>query len=188
MKSGLVISAAAVAILLAMVGWFVSRAATETNRRFEAEFATRRFFSLNVENPCDYPLPESIPLTDEEVVYAAECIVRENGYTDVPPVSDRTKILAEPVWGMPNEETLAQRRNTLEPRAVGLEFPEPDADDSGWYQIYFRIKAKPEYTQEQLESLDKWGWVLSLSADRRYRRAPHLVRPIDSPDLRIVDK
>src|SRR5262245_59655886 len=60
-------------------------------------------------------------LTEAEAIQAAEKFIADNGYTDLPPIADKTKLAYESVeWASDSDELLKQRHNTLERKAYGL--------------------------------------------------------------------
>ena len=54
------------------------------------------------------------PLTEREAAARFEQFVIANGYTDLPPTDDASKLVAEPVNGSTGEAEIASRKNTLE--------------------------------------------------------------------------
>src|SRR5262245_53743607 len=62
-------------------------------------------------------------LTEAEAIQVAEKFIADNGYTDLPPIADETKITYETVErASSTDELLKQRYNTLERRAYGLRY------------------------------------------------------------------
>lgn len=60
-------------------------------------------------------------LSESEAVRLAECFVVQNGYTDLPPMQDLSKLSYETFDDVPPaERALEVRRNTLERRAYGV--------------------------------------------------------------------
>lgn len=90
------------------------------------------------DDPCAYPLPKDRELDETEAVAAAECFVIENGYTDLPPSSDPSRIVPENVDPMTDEFGMKLRHNSLQRRAASVTH-----DDEFWggsWMVIFRPK------------------------------------------------
>jgi hypothetical protein len=59
-------------------------------------------------------------LSEADVIRRAEDFVVQQGYTDLPPIADRSKWSPDSVWGKPDDVIMQSRRNSLEPRAYGV--------------------------------------------------------------------
>jgi hypothetical protein len=67
-------------------------------------------------------------ISSERAVEIAERFVRENGYTDAPDSAIRSQLDLESIeWTNDRTELLKARRNTLQPKAIGVK-----ATDGGW--------------------------------------------------------
>ena len=77
------------------------------------------------------------PLTLSQAVQRAEQFIRENGYTDLPPTKDKSKIKYESIeWAPSIKELLDERYNTLERMAYG--YVRENKGGGGW-TIVFRF-------------------------------------------------
>ncbi len=60
-------------------------------------------------------------INEDEAVKIAENFIIENGYTDLPPTDNKTKIVFESIEGYSDlEELLKFRQNTLQKKAYGI--------------------------------------------------------------------
>src|SRR5712664_1358540 len=59
-------------------------------------------------------------LSESEAIKKAEQFVIEQGYTDLPPTEEKSKLKPEAVFGGTDAPSLALRRNTLERSAYGV--------------------------------------------------------------------
>lgn len=86
------------------------------------------------DKPCEW-LANGKKLSSVEAVRLAECFVEANGYTDLPPVSDRSTLTPENVYPGTDDEGLMMRHNSLERSAYG--YWESSLYGGGW-EIAFR--------------------------------------------------
>ena len=79
------------------------------------------------------------PLTLEEVVAVAERFVRDNGYIDAPVDELKARLDFESIeFGANREELLLQRKNSLQPKAIGAK---PTSEGWGVAFDYFEPQA-----------------------------------------------
>ena len=59
-------------------------------------------------------------LSEAEATRRFEEFVIENGYTDLPPTKDKSKLVPEPVWGGTDPMSIELRRNSLERKPLKI--------------------------------------------------------------------
>jgi hypothetical protein len=78
---------------------------------------------------------EKKKLTEAEAISLAEEFIKNNGYTDLPPTADRTKISHETVEFDDMETMLKNRHNTLQRKAFGVLF-KGRGGSTGWTIVF----------------------------------------------------
>ena len=136
------------------------------------------------ENPCDYPLPQFRELEAEEAIYKAECFVIQNGYTDLPPIADKSKITPENVFQLTNDEGMKIRRNTLERKAYSYERSE--IFGSGWV-IMFRTKYNPIIAGYYGTGFEKWGRAVAMDSYGKRMRIQGSHYQLITPETKIIN-
>jgi hypothetical protein len=75
------------------------------------------------------------PLIKREAIQIAEDFIRQNGYTDLPPMEDKSSLSHESIEYSENpDEILSHRYNTLERNAFGV--IEGGKDGPGWTVVF----------------------------------------------------
>ncbi len=108
-------------------------------------------------------------LSESEIVKIAEDFVREQGYTNEPPIADKSKWSPDSVWGTPSDEEMTERRNQIEKGAYGIVSKSSRTIPWDWVVVFrynpkyepFR-KIDPDYEemtkkQGMAVCLDKYG-------------------------------
>ncbi|MBK9708624.1 MAG: hypothetical protein IPO77_16955 [Acidobacteria bacterium] len=85
-------------------------------------------------------------LTESEIVRLAEDFVKEQGYTNEPPISDKSKWSPDSVWGAPDEEEMAERRNLILSGAYGVVNKSSGTIPWDWV-VVFRYNLQHPYSQ-----------------------------------------
>lgn len=130
------------------------------------------------DDPCEYPQPTDRELDETEAVAAAECFVIQNGYTDLPPTTDKSKITPENVDSMTDEFGMSLRRDSLERRAASVV-----RDEEFWggsWMVMFRMKgqgAETYYGQEMLKTLGRAVVMDFYGKNIRIRHSPYTLTP-----------
>jgi hypothetical protein len=114
-------------------------------------------------------------LTEAEAIRIAEQFVVENGYTDLPPVQDKTKLSYESIDSSDPDQRLKDRFNTLERKAYGVGRGRTKRYNR--WTIVFRYNAKndsyrrviPNYEQR----IKKIGRAVTMDADGSNIRMQH---------------
>ena len=78
-------------------------------------------------------------LSESEAIKKAEQFVIEQGYTDLPPTEEKSRLRPEPVAGGTDAYSLALRRNTLERLACGVL---KEGGKNGSWVVVFRYTAE----------------------------------------------
>src|SRR5712692_9554353 len=91
-------------------------------------------------------------LTEAEAIRVAEKFVAENGYTDLPPAQDKTKLSFEGIDASDPEERLRTRYNSLERKAYGA--GGGSIGEYGW-TIVFHYNAKNERYRQIIPNFDQ---------------------------------
>jgi hypothetical protein len=104
-------------IITCVLLWFTSCHRTELEQAAAEQTKPTSVFS----EPCLAPQSNK-KISAVEAVKLAECFVTANGYTDLPPMVDISKLSYES-WadGPPAEEALKKRHNMLERKASGIQ-------------------------------------------------------------------
>src|SRR5689334_3520608 len=70
------------------------------------------------ENKLPPQLKPGVPLDEQAAIQVAEKFIADNGYTDLPPISDTSKLAHESIeWQSDARQILQFRHNTLEQKA-----------------------------------------------------------------------
>jgi hypothetical protein len=105
-------------------------------------------------------------LTEAEVIEKAEAFVAQQGYTDVPPIKDKSKWSPDSVWGKPDDLIMKSRRNSLEPRAYGVARGNRAKDPYAWI-VVFRMNPNHERYREIVpnykERVKKVGCAVTMN-------------------------
>jgi len=136
------------------------------------------------DDPCVYLQPTDRELTAEEAVAAAECFIIQNGYTDLPPIADRSKLTPENVWGLTDDEGMKMRHDSLERKAHSYE---RNAEFfGGSWVIMFRYKPHPRVVEFYGNRLDYVGRAVVMNLEDKRIRIQHSDYPLTSPRATIV--
>jgi hypothetical protein len=135
------------------------------------------------DNPCDYPQPQNRKLEAEEVVHLAECFIIQNGYTDLPPITDESKLTPENVYPGTDEEGLKMRHDSLERKAYSYIHGERYGD--GWI-VMFRYKPHPDVLKFYGDRLNHIGRAVTMDAHGKRLRLEHSDYPLRMPESRII--
>lgn len=124
------------------------------------------------DDPCLYPQPTDRDIDETEAVAAAECFVIQNGYTDLPPLSDRSRITPENVDPLTDEFGMSLRRDSLERRAATV-----TRDNEFWggsWVVMFRMKGRSaEFYGESSKALGRAVVIDFYGKDIRIQHSPY---------------
>jgi len=93
-------------------------------------------------------------LSESEAIKKAEQFVIEQGYTDLPPTEEKSKLKPEAVFGGTDAPSLALRRNTLERSAYGVLKAERM---SGYWIVVFCYSVQPDSNRARAVSVHPFG-------------------------------
>lgn len=110
-------------------------------------------------------------LEAEEAVYRAECFIIQNGYTDLPPLADKSQITLEDIYTLTVEEGMAMRRDLLERRAFSYR-RDNDFYGGSWV-IMFRYKSHPNMMKFYGEERNHIGRAVVMNFFGRHVRIQH---------------
>jgi hypothetical protein len=106
-------------------------------------------------------------LTEAEAIKKAEEFVARQGYTDLPPIKDKTEWSPDSVWGKPDDLIMKSRRKSLEPRAYGVARGDRTKDPYAWI-VVFRMNPNHERYREVVpnyeEQVRKVGSAVTMNA------------------------
>jgi hypothetical protein len=127
-----------------------------------------------VNKPCPV-FPSGEPVDAAEAIHLAECFLIANGYTDRPPMEDKSKLSYES-WddGPPAEEALARRHNTVENRAYGV--MKGGRSKDGWAVVFRYNLNHPSFSRfrpEFREHLKTVGRGVTMDAYGGRMRVEH---------------
>ncbi len=136
------------------------------------------------DNPCLYPQPTDRYIDETEAVAAAECFVIQNGYTELPPSSDKSKITPENVFPLTDESGMKMRHDSLERRAATVlrdtEF------FGGSLIVMFRGKG-PVFAANYSDDLaNTWGRAVVMDFNGKHARIMHSPHPMKLPGGRVL--
>lgn len=132
-------------------------------------------------DPCAFPQPNNRRLEAQEAIRLAECFIIQNGYTDLPPIEDRSKLTPEFDELGTNEFILQMRHDSLERRAYGFIH-----GDNGSL-IVFRPKQQSHEVHHNEGSTDRVGRAVTVDAYGRQMRMQHQGVFLDFPRLQRLN-
>ena len=136
------------------------------------------------DNPCDYPLPSYRELEADEAVTAAECFVIQNGYTDLPPVADKTKLTPENLFPGTDDEGMKMRHDSLERKAYSYEH-DNELYGGSWV-VMFRYKPNPEVVKFYGDRLSHIGRSVIMDFTGKRIWIQHSDYSLGKPDARVI--
>lgn len=96
-------------------------------------------------------------LTKAQAIALAEQFIAENGYTSLPRKSIKNNLDPESLnWGMPREDELKMRFNTLSPKAIGIK-PGARGHSSGWSVAFDYIERGRNSGSCRVVTMDRKG-------------------------------
>lgn len=178
----------ALAILTFFIGvgslWCISRLESISGKSFSDAVSTVTPVKLTFENPCNYPQPQYRELEAEEAVYLAECFIIQNGYTDFPPVADKSKLTPENVFPGTDEEGMKTRRDSLERKAFS--YYRSELYGGSWV-VMFRYKPHPDVVKFYGDALNYTGRAVTMDFYGKRLRVQHSDYPLRMPEAKIIN-
>lgn len=136
------------------------------------------------ENPCDYPQPQNRELEPDEVIHLAECFIIQNGYTDLPPTTDKSKLTPENVFPGTDEQGLKMRHDSLERKAFS--YRRSEIYDGSW-MVMFRYKPNPDIVKFYGDRLNYSGRAVTMDYYGNRLRVQHSDYPLETPEAKIIN-
>ena len=135
-------------------------------------------------DPCAYPRPIHRKITSEEAVHLAECFIIQNGYTDLPPIEDKSKLKPESVYPGTDELGMQMRHDSLERRAHGFM---GSGEDGGLWMVTFRYRKKPNLVRFYRGKLSTIGRAVTMDGYGKRMRVEHQDFALDIPELQKLN-
>ncbi|MEZ5345839.1 MAG: hypothetical protein R2681_09825 [Pyrinomonadaceae bacterium] len=140
---------------------------------------------LNSENPCDFTVPIQRRLEPEEAVFLAECFIIKNGYTDLPPISDKSKLTPENLYPGTDEEGLRMRHDSLERKAYS--YYRSNIYGGSWV-VMFRYKPHPDVVEFYGDRLNDSGRAVIMDFFGNGIMVQHADYPLETPESKKLDQ
>jgi hypothetical protein len=137
------------------------------------------------DSPCDYPQPLLREINSEEAVYLAECFVIQNGYTDRPPIADKSKLTPENLFALTDEDAMKMRHDSLERNAYSYERSQ---GYGGSWEVMFKFRPHPDVVKFWGEGFDHIGRAVVMDFYGRELRILHSQQPIGMPEAVIIQR
>src|SRR5690349_15601739 len=123
-------------------------------------------------------------LTEDEAIARAEEFIKDNGYTDLPPSEDKSKLVAESVTGGTDAEALKQRHNTLEPKAYGILQDGRSGDD--WCVVFRYNQNNIEHRRLIPQMTGRWGRAVAMDRFGENLKVEHQDLGLESENLKRI--
>ena len=170
--------------ILALIQFYISRPCFSGEDPLDRVYSTVDPVKNIYENACDFQLMPNTLLETEEAIAVAECFILENGYTDRPPLGDKSKITPENVYPQTDEAGMKRRHDSLERRAYS--YYQSEGSNKNW-QILFRYKPKPEIVEYYGERLKTLARAVVMDQYGKDLRIMHSDQPLNLPQAtRII--
>ncbi len=164
--------------------WYLSRIEAESQKSLSDVVSLIPPVKMTVENPCDYPQPKHRELEPEEAVYLAECFIIQNGYTDLPPIADKSKLTPENVYPGTDEEGMKMRHDSLERKAYS--YYRSELYGGSWV-VMFCYKPHPDIVKFYGNRLDYTGRAVIMDFFGKRLRVQHSDYPLRMPEAKIIN-
>ena len=115
-------------------------------------------------------------LTEDEAIARAEEFIKDNGYTDLPPTEDKSRLVPEPVFGGTDEDELKLRHNTLQAKAYGI--IQGGRTGEGWYVVF-------RYNSNNAEN---YGRAVSMNGSGENLKVEHQDIGFESRRLKRINR
>jgi hypothetical protein len=128
-------------------------------------------------SPCDFNPDRVTPVTEKQAVLIAECFVIDNGYTDLPPSTDPSKIIPENIYPLTDEFGMKLRHNSLERKADSI-YRAPESWGGVW-EVTFKVN--PSRVDFALPQEFEFGRMVTMDfygTNVQIRHSPQPLRPL----------
>jgi hypothetical protein len=123
------------------------------------------------ENKLPPQLKTGVPLDEQTAIQVAEKFIADNGYTDLPPMSDTSQLAHESIeWQSDAKQMLQLRQNTLERKAFSFS-QNRQGGKMGW-TIGFRYKGGTEGVGRVV--MEELGRAVTMDLDGGNMRVEHV--------------
>lgn len=140
--------------------------------------------STGSDDPCLYPQPTDREIDGTEAVAAAECFVIQNGYTNLPPSTDKSKIRPENVSPMTDESGMKMRHDSLERRAATI-LRSTEFFGGSWV-VMFRHKGPDSVEYYSDDLANTWGRAVVMDFNGKNIRIMHSMQPMKQPGAGVL--
>jgi hypothetical protein len=138
-----------------------------------------------------FDLRQKHVLTEDEIVKLAEDFVKQQGYTNEPPIPDKSKWSPDSVWGIPTEEDMVERRNLIENVVYGVVNRSSGSIPWDWV-VVFRYNPKHEYFRRVMpdweEMTKKQGMAICVDKYGEHIRKVHQDIYLNDKAIKVIDK
>jgi hypothetical protein len=164
---------------------YLFRIESESRRSLSEAISLVPIVKLVYDNPCDYPQPLLRELNAEEAVYLAECFVVQNGYTDLPPIADKSKLTPENLFALTDEDGMKMRHDSLERKAYSYERSQ---GYGGSWKVMFKFRPHPDVVEFWGEALNHIGSAVVMDFYGGELRILHSQQPIGMPEAVVIKR
>ena len=167
-----------------MIGmWYFSLLESESQKSLSEAVSLVPPVKPTCENPCQYPQPRYRALEAEEAVCLAECFIIQNGYTDLPPLADKSKLTSENVYPGTDEQGMKMRHDSLERKAYS--YYRSELYGGSWV-VMFRYKPHPDIVKFYGDRLNYSGRAVVMDSFGKRLRVQHSDYPLRMPEAKII--
>jgi hypothetical protein len=161
--------------------WYLSSIESASKKAFLEVPDVKPIF----ENPCDYPQSYNQKIVDEEVIHLAECFVIQNGYTDLPPITDKARLTPENLFPKTDKKGMELRRDSLERKAFS--YYQSTMYGGSWI-VMFRYKSNPKVDEYYGERINHIGRAVIMDFYGKGLRIQHSDYPLRMPEAKIINQ
>ncbi len=135
-------------------------------------------------DPCSFTRTDKKKLKASEAIQLAECFIIQNGYTDLPPIEDKSKLTPESVYPGTDDLGMQMRHDSLERRAYGFMQDERDGD----WSVIFRYKRESDEIAHDEGRTYRVARAVVMDAYGRQIRVMHQDFLLDFPRIQRTDR
>jgi hypothetical protein len=165
--------------------WYFSNIESASRKALADAISTVPPVKSTFENPCDGPPPSNREIEAEEAIYLAECFIIQNGYTDLPPMDDKSKLTPENVFPGTDAEGMKMRRDSLERKAYSYE--RDNELYGGRWIVMFRYRPHPDVVKFYGDGFNYTGRAVIMDFYGKRLSVQHSDYPLRSPERIIIN-
>ncbi|HVE59315.1 MAG TPA: hypothetical protein VNB22_20995 [Pyrinomonadaceae bacterium] len=166
--------------------WYFSNIESASRKNLSEAISIVTPVKSTFENPCDGPRPSNREIEAEEAVYLAECFIIQNGYTDLPPIDDKSKLTPENLFPGTDEEGMKMRRDSLE--RIAYSYERDNELYGGRWIVMFRYKPHPEVVRFYGDSFDHIGRAVIIDFYGKRLRVQHSDYLLKSSETILINR